>query len=166
MVFQDNTNLNNISKYIVDANGDTPYTTIQSALDAANTAAVATAVYVRAGTYTENLTLYDGIDLWGAVGVADTETCKIIGVHTPPATGTFTLRNIFLESATDIFNSAVAGTADLILIDCAINVTNGYTFNLVNWTGSFTGFDVGEIGSTNDGWINNESRALLIRDYF
>ena len=150
-----------ISKYIVDPDGTGDYITIQAALDAANALAPDAAVYVRPGTYTENLTLYDGIDIWGAVGVADTETCKIIGVHTPPAAGTFTLRNIFLESATDIFNSAVAGTAMLILIDCAIDVTNGYTFNLVNWTGSFAGFDIGEIQSTNDGWINNTGGATV-----
>lgn len=161
MVFQDSTNLNSISKYIVDANGDTPYTTIQSALDAANTAGVATAIYVRAGAYTEDLTLYDGIDLWGAIGVADTETCKIIGTHTPPAAGTFTVRNIFLESATDIFNSAVAGTSELIIMDCGVNITNGYTFNVPNWTGSIVAFDVGEIPSTNDGWINNTGGAFV-----
>jgi len=154
--------LRNITKYVVDPVAlETEYTTIQSALDAANTAGGPAAVYVRPGTYVENLTFYDGIDLWGAVGVADTQTCVIQGVHIPPATGTLTIRNIFLESATDVFNSAVAGTSALILIDCAVNVTNGYTFNLPNWTGSFTGFDIGEIGSTNDGWINNTGGAFV-----
>jgi len=150
-----------ITSYVVGLAGEAGYTTIQSALDAANAAGIPAAVYVKPGTYTENLTLYDGIDLWGAVGVADTQTCTIIGTHTPPASGTLTIRNIFLQSATNIFNSAVAGTAALILIDCAVNVTNGYTFNLPNWTGSFTGFDIGEIGSTNDGWINNTGGAFV-----
>lgn len=143
--------------YVVGPTGN--FVTIQAALDAASTTGNAELVIIQGGTYTENLTLYDGIDLWGAIGVADTETCKIVGTHTPPATGTFTCRNIFLESATDILNSAVAGTATLILIDCAIDVTNGYTFNLLNWTGSLVGFDIGEIQSTNDGWINNTGGA-------
>jgi len=68
MPFQDSTNLNTRSKYIVDANGDTPYTTIQSAIDAANTAAVDATVYIRAGTYAEDLTLYAGINLTGDSG--------------------------------------------------------------------------------------------------
>lgn len=155
-------NLADITKYVVDPiAGETAYQTIQSAINAANTAGGPATVYIRPATYTENLTHYDGIDLWGAVGVADTQTCKIIGTHIPPASGTLTIRNIFLQSATDIFTSAVAGTADLILIDDAVAVTNGYTFNLPNWTGSFTGFDIGEIGSTNDGWINNTGGAFV-----
>jgi len=149
-------NLADITRYVVDPTaGETAYQTIQSALDAANAAGIAAAVFIRPGIYAENLTLYDGIDLCGAVGIADTETCKIIGIHTPPASGTLTIRNIFLQSATHILSSAVAGTCELILIDCAVNVTNGYTFNLPNWTGSLSAFDIGEIGSTNDGWINN-----------
>lgn len=152
-----------ITLYVVDGSGNADYTTIQSAMDAANTAGGPAAVYVRpkATSYTEDLTFYNGIDVWGAVGVADTETCKIVGKHTPPASGTLTIRNIFLESATHIFDSAVAGTAALILIDCAVDVTNGYTFNLPNWTGSFTGFDIGEIQSTNDGWVNNTAGATV-----
>lgn len=152
-----------ISKYIVDPDGSADYTTIQAGLDAANAAGEPAAVYVRPNSapYIEDLTNYDGIDLWGAVGVADTETCKIIGTHTPPLTGTLTIRNIFLESATDIFTSAVAGTAALILIDCAVDVTNGYTFNLPNWTGTLAAFDIGEVGSTNDGWINNTGGATV-----
>jgi len=156
-------NLRNITKYVVDPTGnETEYITIQSAIDAAQAAGRPATVYVRpkATPYTENLTFYDGIDLWGAVGVADTQTCVIDGIHIPPVSGTLTIRNIFLKSATDIFNSAVAGTCALILIDCAVAVTNGYTFNLPNWTGSFTGFDIGEIGSTNDGWINNTGGAF------
>jgi len=81
MVFNDSTNLNNISKYIVDEHGDTPYTTIQSAINAANAAGVDALVYVRAGKYTENLTLYNGIGIQG-----DNEQGTIIeGTHTPPA---------------------------------------------------------------------------------
>jgi len=152
-----------ISKYIVDKDGSADYTTIQSAINAAQAAGGPAAVYVRPSStnYVENLTLYDGIDLWGAVGVADTQTCVIQGTHTPPTSGTFTCRNIFLQSATDIFYSTAAGSCGLILIDCATAVTNGYTFNLLNWTGGLTGFDIGEIGSTNDGWINNTGGSFV-----
>jgi len=141
--------------------GETGYTTIQSAMDAANAAGIAAAVFVRAGTYTEDLTFYDGIDVWAGIGVADTQTCKIVGKHTPPLSGTLTVRNIFLESATHIFDSNAAGTTEIILIDCALGVTNGYTFNLPNWSGVLVGFDIGEVTSTNDGWVNNTGGAFI-----
>lgn len=155
------TNLTAWSKYVVDPTaGNSRFQTIQAALDQANSDGGGTVV-LHPAIYTENLTLYANVDIWGACGVADTQVCKIIGVHTPPAAGSLTIRNIFLESATDIFNSAAAGTGTLILIDCAIDVTNGYTFNLPNWTGGFACFDIGEIGSTDDGWVNNTGGATV-----
>jgi len=154
--------LRNITKYVVDPTADeTEYTTIQSAIDAAQAAGVAATVWVRQGTYNENLTLYDNIDIFAACGVADTGVCILNGTHIPPATGSITIRNMYLQSDTDVFLSAVAGTSTLILIDCAIAVTNGYTFNLPNWIGLLVGFDIGEVASTNDGWINNTGGASV-----
>jgi len=150
MPFQDSTNLNNITKYIVDGNGDTPYLTIQQAVNAANTAGVPAAVYIRAGTYTENLTLYDGIDIVGE----NEQATIIVGTHVPPTTGYLNLFRATFRSATNIFNSAAAGTTRIIMEDCSVEVTNGYTFNLVNWTGDISVFDMGN-GGTNDGFINN-----------
>ncbi len=149
-----------ITPYVVGIAGQAGYQTVQSAINAANTAGGGT-VYIQPGAFTENLTLFASVDLWGAVGVADTAVCKIIGVHTPPSSGGVTIRNIFLESATDIFSSSAAGSTTLILIDVAIDVTNGFTFNLPNWTGSFAGFNIGEINSTNDGWVNNTGGATV-----
>ena len=95
--------------------------------------------------------------------MADTATCTITGTHTPPTSGAMTIRNIFLVGTNAIFSSAAAGTATLILIDVAVDVTNGFTFDCVNWTspGGFVGFDIGEIGSTNDGWVNNTGGAAV-----
>lgn len=159
MVFQDSTNLNNISKYIVDSAGDTPYTTIQSALDAANTAGGGI-VYVRPGTYTENLTCYNNTEIVGAVGEVDAGNIIIDGIHVPPAAGTFAARNIQFDSATNIFNSAVAGTAEISINECVLNATNGYTLNLVNWTGTFRFNNCNAIG-TNDGFVNNTGAATI-----
>lgn len=149
-----------ITEYVVAADGSADYTTIQFAINAANAAGGNAAVYVRPGTYVENLTLYSTVDIIGADGIADDATCIIRGIHTPPAAGTFTMRNIRLESATHIFNSAAAGTANLFVIDCQIVITNGYVFNLLNWTGTLVYFDVGS-ASTNDGVINNTGGATV-----
>jgi len=149
MVFQDSTNLNNASKYIVDTNGDTPYTTVQAAITAANTAALPAMVYVRAGTYTEDLTLFSTIDI-----VGDDEQTIIRGVHTPPNAGTLRISNITLTSPTDIFESAAAGTTDITLDNCQIDCDNGFTFDLDNWTGTLQMMNVFD-DSTLNGVVNN-----------
>lgn len=149
--------LRNITKYVVDPTGaETEYQTIQAALDEANTNGGNALVVVRPGTYTENLTLYDSVHLQGA----NEQATIIIGTHTPPASGNFNAFRCTFQSATDIFSSAIAGTSALVIEDCTFNVTNGYVFNLLNWTGSITVFDIGSIG-TNDGVVNNTGGATV-----
>lgn len=145
------TNAYPITPYVVGPNGG--YSTIQSALDAANTAGIPALVYVQSGTYTENLTLYDSIFLQGAV-----DNTTIIGVHTPPASGTLILDSLILVSATHILSSAVAGTTDITIQNSFIIITNGFVFNLLNWTGTLLFDNCGE-ASANDGVVNNTGGA-------
>lgn len=154
--------LNNypITPYVVGPVGQAGYQTVQSAINAANNVGGGT-VYIQPGIYVENLKLFEGVDLWGAVGVADTQTCKIIGAHTPPLKGALTIRNIFLQNDNHIFSSAEEGSSKIILIDVAVGLADGYTFNLPKWSGALVGFDIGEIGSINDGWINNTGGATV-----
>ena len=146
-----------ITPYFVCAGGGAPYTTIQSALDAAD-AAGGGIVYVCPGTYTENLTLYGTTQVVGVPGNSDAATVGntviIDGVHTPPTTGSFAFKSIYLQSATHIFSSAAAGSAELLLENCLVNCTNGFTFNVANWTGPLVVYNVGE-DSTNNGVVNN-----------
>lgn len=148
-----------ITKYVVGTGA--AYTTIQSALDAAN-AAGGGVIYLRPGTYTENLTLYGNTQIVGTLGNSDAgttgNTAVIVGVHTPPLTNSFTFANTRLESATDIFNSNAAGSSSIVLLDVLIKITNGYLFNLPNWTGVFVSYNVGDI-STNNGMVNNTGGA-------
>lgn len=138
------------SPYIVGAAGEGGYATITAAITAATGSGTDQTIIVQPGTYTENLTLVDGITIVGTIA----ETTTITGVHTPPAAGTISFKTLTLTSATDIFNSAAAGTTAITVNDCDINVTNGYLFNLLNWTGDIFIFDSGAYG-TNDGFINN-----------
>lgn len=149
-----------ITPYVVGIAGVGGYGSVQAAIDAASAAGGGT-VYITPGTYVEDLTLAANVDLWGAVGIADTQVCVIEGVHTPPPSGDMTVRNIFLRNASDIFNSAAAGTGSILLIDCAVDLTSGFVFNIPNWTGGVALFDLGAIGSTNDGFINNTAGASL-----
>lgn len=153
-----------ITPYIVSPGGlseGASFTTIQSALNAAN-ADGGGVVYVQPGTYTESLTLYSNTEVVGTPGNSDAGTAGntviITGVHTPPATGSFTFANVRLESATHIFSSAVAGSASLIIENCFIVITNGFIFNLTNWTGTFVTYNIGD-GSTNNGVVTNTGGA-------
>lgn len=151
-----------ITPYVVGPVGEAGYTTVQAGLDAAN-AASGGIVYVQPGTYTEDLTLYDGTQVVSA-GLPDTgDGVEIIGLHTPPAAGGFVFRNVRLTSATDVLSSAVAGTAYILIANSEVNVTNGYLLNLPNWTGTLELRDVNEAAlGTNDGCVNNSGGSLLL----
>lgn len=151
-----------ISPFVVGVSGEAGYTTIQSALDAANTAGGGT-VYIQPATYSENLTLYDQVDLVAASGGGSIiPSVKIIGSHVPPTSGDFTIKDVFLESATDIFNSAMAASTNINLIGGAIKVVDGFTFNLPNWTGKLLASNLLEVQSTDDGWLNNSGGAIMV----
>ena len=143
-----------VTPYVVGASGDAGYTTVQAAVNAAN-AAGSGIVVVQPGTYTEDLTLYDGIHVMGLTFADAGGGAIISGTHTPPTSGGFVFRNVRLISPTAIFSSVAAGTAHLIISDADVRVTNGFMFNLVNWTGKLEIWDVNATGGTNDGAVNN-----------
>lgn len=149
-----------ISKFIVDGNGSADYTTIASAIAAANAAGGNATVYVRPGVYTENLTLVSTIDVVGATGYGPYAGVTLTGVHTPPDSGRVVLDNMNLTSATHILNSSAAGSASLVITNCNVNCTSGYAFNVPNWTGTLETFDVNTV-STTDGGVNNTGGATV-----
>ena len=145
--------LRNITVYVVDAvAGQTEYQTVQAAINAANAAGGGT-VYVRPGTYTEDLVLYDAVDITAAVATPAGYQTTIIGSHTPPDAGAFSLRNLALSDTTDILLSANAGATTIVIIDCITDIANGYTFNLPNWTGLVAFINSHCVG-TEDGFID------------
>lgn len=155
MVYQTGLNMYNYSRYIV---GDgSPYVTIQQAINAANAATGGT-ILIRPGTYTEDLTLYSAVNLEAAAGSELIGSVNIIGVHTPPAAGALSFKRIYFSSATHIFSSVALGSTKISLESCLVNCTNGYTFNLPNWTGSVSVDDV-FCSSTLDGFANSTSTA-------
>ena len=143
-----------MTRYVVDGSGEGDYVTVQAAITAAN-AAGGGGVFIRPGSFTEDLTLFDGVDLWCAPG-----SVTIAGTHIPPASGTVNVTGFILSDATAIFSSAAAGTTVLTLSDCFISVTNGFIFDLVNWTGELLMDNCGE-SSTDDGVVNNTGGVLI-----
>lgn len=154
-----------ISPYIVNPFGivnGASFTTIQSALDAAN-AAGGGAVYVQPGTYTENLTLFDNVSIIGAAAsslIVGAGSIVIVGVHAPPATGFTSIANCYLQSATHIFSSVAAGSTIILLQNCNTLCTNGFTYNLPNWTGVLGKFN-NQDDSVDNGVVNNTGGALV-----
>lgn len=151
-----------ITPYVVGPIGVAQYQTVQSAIDAAN-AASGGAVYIMPGTYTENLTLYNGVSLVGAVATPhDTAQVLIVGTHTPPAAGAIGFRNLVLQSATDILSSAAIGTTEINFVNCLFTIANGYIANLVNWTGTIALSNCEDSGSVDNGIVNNTSSAAIL----
>ncbi len=144
-----------ITPYVVGPAGQAGYATVQAGIDAAN-AAGGGLVFIQPGTYTEDLTLYDGVNLMGG---NDDDTI-ITGTHTPPATGIVNFFRITFTDAAAIFSSAAAGTTNLTLDTCVLNVTNGFSFDLANWTGQISIIN-GSSAGTQDGFSNNTGGASL-----
>lgn len=144
--------LRNTTKYVVDPTAnETEYTTIQSAIDAAH-AAGGGMIWIRSGSYIEDLIFYDNIQ----ISSPSEQSVTIIGIHTPPSSGALNIDRITFQSTTHIFSSTDAGNAAIIMEDCSVEVTNGYTFYLPNWTsgGSVAVFNIGNFG-TEDGFFYN-----------
>lgn len=161
------------SKYIVDADGTTPFTTIQSAINQVVTDAVAVPVTIeiRPGTYTENLTLVDNINLTGcaeamASGTAGAFISPVIidGIHTPPAAGKIVFSNIKFSSTTSILFSAAAGTANIAFYNCLFACDNGYICDLDQWLGDITFESCSDISADNGIVLNTASTAVDIKD--
>src|SRR5690606_904709 len=150
-----------ISPYVVGPIGQADYQTIQAGIDAAN-AAGGGEVYIQPGQYTENLTLYNNVDLVGAQAIAHGDYVNIIGTHTPPTSGNVRFYGVsFTANSGSVFSSAAAGTTNLLFDSCITTVTSGYMFDLVNWTGDLVMF-AGEIGGAANSFVNNTGGSTVI----
>ena len=154
MALANSTNIYSNSRYIVGAGS--PYSTIQAAINAAQAAGGNATVWVRSGTYTENLTLYDTVSIEGA----DSALSVIVGTHIPPISGSMSLVRIGLNSATNILSSAAAGSASITFSRCVFNLTNGYVCSLTNWTGALN-FRYCIDKSTANGIVTNTAGAPI-----
>ena len=152
-----------ITKYVVGPAGQAGYQTIQSAITAAATEALGGVVYVKPGTYTENLIFPVGAktQIVGAVGQEDLGNIILIGQHTVPATGSIAVRGFQLQSTGDTFVGAAAGAGEITILESTFNITGtGWTFNLPNWTGPININNCGDISVTN-GVLNNAGGVSL-----
>ena len=150
-----------ITEFVVGPSGKADFQTIQAAIDAASTAGKGT-VYIQPDTYVEDLTLKDKVELTGVVGSGETGSVTIDGTHTPPTSGSIAIRNVLLKDASAIFSSVAGGTTQIVLQNVTINMTNGLTFDLLNWNGVLAAFNVFTPSATDDGWIKNTGGSLVV----
>ena len=144
-----------ITPFVVGVLGDAGFQTIQAALDAANLVGGGI-IGVQPGTFNENLILHDNTFIVGLTNALEDAPVLISGIHSPPQTGLFGFDKCRLESATDII-LGTSGTATLFINNCLIKVTDGFIFNVAQWTGRLNINDTQDIGSTINGVINNPS---------
>lgn len=126
-----------ISQYIVDQSTTVgargTFTTIQAAMDAAALAPQAR-IFIRPGTYTENLTLRDGVNISGSAVDGRVGIIQVIGNHTFTEAGSCAFEGVsFASPAGNTFTINPVGTDTCILAVkfCSVVNSAGIIFSMV-----------------------------------
>lgn len=138
------------AKFIVSATAsDGTHTTIASALTSASSGDT---IFIRPGTYTENLTLKAGVGLAAFTGDSDTPNVTIIGNSTFTASGSVTISNIRLQTNSANFLTVSGSAASVVnLKSCFLNCSNntGILLSSSNASSTISITDcTGSIGTT------------------
>ena len=123
MVIQTGDNKFGVARWIVDPTlGLGTHTTIASALTSATSGET---IFIRPGSYTENITLKAGVNLSAFEGDALTPTVTIIGNATMTTAGTVSISGIRLQTNSAAFLTVSGSAASIVNLDyCYFNCTN------------------------------------------
>lgn len=151
------------AKFIVDASAaNGTHTTIASALTSASSGDT---IFIRPGTYTEDLTLKAGVNLTAFSGDGGTPNVTIVGKATFTAAGTVTISNIRLQTNSDFFLVVSGSAASIVNIDsCYLNCSNNTGISYT--TSSSSAFiDIkkcmGNLGTTGIAYFSSSSAGTL-----
>lgn len=135
MAQQVSTNTFTVAKWVVSADPTQgTHTTIQAAINAASSG---DNIFVRGGTYTENITLKAGITLTAAPGAERTPTVTIIGNTTFSSAGTVSISDIRLQTNGNFCISVTGVAASILkLTNCYINATNNTAISFTSSSAS------------------------------
>lgn len=148
-----------ITPYVVGPSGQAGYQTIQSAINAANTAGGGLVFIQHPGSYAENLTMFGGVD----IEAAPCNAVIITGTHTPPTTGSVQFTNIIFESTTDIFSTTASSSLITITcLNCTFIVINGFTFNTPNLSATVINIYNCSSQGVNDGFLSGSSGGIVL----
>lgn len=150
MVYRTGDNNFGTAKWIVDATaGQGTHTTIATALTSASSGDT---IFIRPGTYTENLTLKAGVNLTAYVTDSANGTVTIIGKATLSAAGTVNIAGIRLQTNSDFALVVSGSNASIVeLNNCYLNFSNntGISFTASNAGAQISFFNcVGNLGTT------------------
>jgi len=150
------TNTFTTEKWIVSATAsDGTHTTIAAALTAASSGDT---IFIRPGTYTENLTLKAGVNITANACDGVTPSVIILGKCTFTTAGTVSISNVGLQTNGDYF-LAVTGTlaSKVNLENCYLNCAN---FDGITFTSSSASSSIIIDGC--DGNIGTTAKTLII----
>lgn len=162
------TNTFGCAKWIVssDATQGT-HTTIAGALTSSSSGDT---IFIRPGTYTENLTLKAGVNLAAYECDALTPNVTIVGKCTFTAAGTVSISGIRLQTNSDFLLAVTGSAASIINLDnCHLNCSNntGISFTsssssaVISVLNSF-----GNLGTTGIALFSHSSAGILTFDNF
>lgn len=122
MAQQITTNTFGVSDFVVSADATQgTHTTIASALSAASSGDT---IFVRPGTYTENLTLVAGVTIVGLGAAGDSPAVTLVGNQTATFTGRCTISNVRLQTNTTSLLTVSGTSATVVFIEkCFLNIT-------------------------------------------
>ncbi len=117
------------AKFVVDPTlNNGTHQTITAAMAAASSGSV---IFIRPGTYTENLTLKAGVDLVAYSSDYVNGQVEIVGKLTYTAAGTVNLYNLKLTTNSDYFLEVTGANDSVMNIrNCYLNVTNNNGINI------------------------------------
>jgi len=128
------------------------YTTIASAIAAAQATGINSTVFIQPGTYTENLSMVAGVNLCAYNCDALTPNVTIVGTLTMTTAGSVSISGIRLQTNSAALLAVTGSAASIVnLTDCFLNCTNntGITFSSSNSSAAIGIFKCkGNIGTT------------------
>ncbi len=157
------TNTFTTAKWIVSATAsDGTHTTIAAALTSASSGDT---IFIRPGTYTENLTLKVGVNLAAYDCDALTPNVTISGTCTLTTAGTVSISGIRLQTNSAAAIAVTGSAASILQIkNCYLNFTNttGITFSASNTAAAIYITDCrGDLGTTGIALFTHTSTGLM-----
>lgn len=157
------TNTFTTAKWIVSAtSSDGTHTTIAAALTSASSGDT---IFIRPGTYTENLTLKAGVNLSAYACDSLTPNVIISGTCTLTTAGTVSISGICLQTNSAAAIAVTGSAASIIQIkDCNLNFTNntGITFSSSSASSAIRIFNsIGDLGTTGIALFTHTSNGIL-----
>lgn len=163
MAQQVSTNTFGVAKWIVSATAsDGTHTTISAALTSASSGDT---IFIRPGTYTENLTLKAGVNLVSFAADALTPNVSLAGTCTFTAAGTVSMSGVRLTTNSAAFLAVTGSAASIVnLYECFLNASNnnGITFSSSDAGAKIAAFNCrGDIGTSGINLFAHSSAGTL-----